>query len=147
MHKAIAGGYARTGNFQAAQSAYEVALKLNPVDSDALNNLANVQMRLKDPAAVKTAEAALANAPGNALLIDTLGWALFQNGQTDRALQLLRDARLRLPGNPEIRYHLAVVLAKTGRNAEAKDELDAAIKTNVSFESQAEARSLLLTLR
>jgi len=147
MQKAFANGHARAGNFQAARSAYEAALKLNPADPDALNNLANVQLRLKDPAAVKTAEAALASAPGNPLLIDTLGWALFQNGQPDRALQLLRDARLRLPGNPEIRYHLAVVLAKTGRNTEAKDELDAAIKSGIRFESQADAQALLSTLR
>lgn len=147
IHRAIADGHARAGNFQAARPAYEAVLKLNPADSDALNNLANVQLRLKDPASVKTAEAALASAPGNALLIDTLGWALFQNGQPDRALQLLRDARLRLPGNPEIRYHLAAVLAKTGRNTEAKDELDAAIKSGLRFESQAEAKALLSTLR
>ncbi len=61
------------------------------------------------------------NCTGKRLVIDTLGWALFQNGQTERALQLLRDARLRQPGNPDIRYHLAAVLAHTGRKTEARD--------------------------
>jgi Flp pilus assembly protein TadD len=147
MRKALADGLARTGSFAQAKASYEAALKQAPDDVEALNNLANVQLRLKDPAAVKTAEAALAKAPGNANVVDTLGWALYQNGQTDRALQLLRDARLREPGNPEIRYHLGVVLAQTGRKTEAKDELDAALKAAPAFEGRADAEKLLKTLQ
>jgi putative PEP-CTERM system TPR-repeat lipoprotein len=147
VHKALADGHARAGNFPGAKVAYEGALRLKPDDTEALNNLANVQLRLKDPGAVKTAEAAMASAPGNALVIDTLGWALFQNGQTDRALQLLRDARLRQPGNPEIRYHLAAVLAKAGRNNEAREELDAALKSGSNFESIVDARKLQSSLQ
>lgn len=147
VHKAQADAFARGGNFQAAQRAYEAALKVNPDAAEVLNNLANVQLLLKDPAAVKTAELALAKAPGNALAIDTLGWALFQNAQTDRALQLLRDARLRQPDNPEIRYHLAVVLAQTGRKNEAVEELEAALKSGSGFEGAAEAEKLLRTLK
>ncbi len=147
VRRALADGYARAGDFTQARPAYEAALKLSPGNVEILNNLANVQLRMKDPAAVTTAEAAMANAPGNALVTDTLGWILFQNGQTDRALQLLRDARLRLPGNPEIRYHLAVVLAKSGRKTEAKDELDAAIKSGVEFESLSAAKALVSTLK
>lgn len=146
LHKALADALARDGNFAAAATAYQTALKLKPNDAEATNNLANVQMHLKDPAAVKTAEAALALAPGNALIIDTLGWAMFQNGQAERALQLLRDARLRLPGNPEIRYHLAAVLSHTGRKSEAKEELDSALATGLDFESKAEAQQLRRTL-
>lgn len=146
VHKALGDGQARAGNFAAAKLAYQGALKLKPDDAQALNNLANVQLRLKDPGAVKTAEAAPASAPGDALITDTLAWALFQNGQSDRALQLLRDARLRQPGNPEIRYHLGAVLAGSGRNNEARDELDAALKLGVPFESSADARKLRATL-
>jgi len=148
VQKALANGYARQGNFAAAQTGYEAALKLNPDDADVLNNLANVHLRLKNPvAAVKSAELALAKAPGNAVIIDTLGWALFQSGQNDRALQLLRDARLRQPGNPDTRYHLAAVLAQTGRKNEAKEELEAALKMGNNFERAAEADKLLKTLR
>ncbi len=148
MQKALADGHARAGNFQAAGRAYEAALKLNPKDAEVLNNLSNVQLRLKEPAAaIKTAEAALAVAPGNPLISDTLGWALLQNGDTDRALQLLREARLRLPDHPEIRYHLAVVLAKTGRSIEARDELNAALRSGADFESLAAAKQMLSTLK
>lgn len=145
--KALADGYARTGNFAAARTAYQALIKITPEDGDALNNLANVMLRLKDPAAIHVAEQAVAKSPNNPNAIDTLGWALFQGGQTDRALQLLRDARLRDPGHPEIRYHLAVVLAQTGRKTEAKEELEAALKVGQGFESAADAAALLKTLK
>ena len=147
VHKAFADGQARAGNLAAAKAAYQAALEISPVDAEVLNNLANVQMRLNDPTAVKTAEAALASAPGNAMVTDTLGWALFLNGQSERALQLLRDARLRQPDNPEIRYHLAAALAKAGRKSEAKEELDHAIKSGLTAESLDAAKSLLASLR
>jgi putative PEP-CTERM system TPR-repeat lipoprotein len=145
--KALGDAHARAGNLQAAKTAYESGRTIKSDDAELLNNLANVQILLKDPSAVKTAEAALAIAPGNALLTDTLGWALFQNGQSERALQLLRDARLRQPDNPEIRYHLAVVLAKAGRTTEARSELETALKASRGgFESAAQAQALLKSL-
>ena len=145
--RALADTYARTGNFKSAKATYEELLKLQPDDSPALNNLANILLRLKDPGAVKIAEQAVAKNPNNANAVDTLGWALFQNGQDDRALQLLRDARLREPANSEIRYHLAAVLAKTGRKKEARDELEAALKPGTPFEGSTEAAALLKNLQ
>ncbi len=145
--KALGDAHARAGNLQAARLTYEAGRTIKADDAELLNNLANVQILLKDPSAVKTAEAALASAPGNALMTDTLGWALFQNGQSERALQLLRDARLRQPDNPEIRYHLAVVLAKAGRTTEARSELESALKSPPrSFESATQAQALLKSL-
>jgi putative PEP-CTERM system TPR-repeat lipoprotein len=145
--RALADGYARTGNFAAAKKAYEGLLKIAPDDSSTLNNLANVLLRMKDPSAITVAEQAVAKLPSNANAIDTLGWALFKGGQTDRALQLLRDARLRDPTHPEIRFHLASVLAQTGRRAEAREELEAALKDSQSFESARDAAALLKSLK
>ena len=147
VRRAVADGQARAGNFTLARAGYEGVLKLAPDDGHSLNNLANVLLRLKDPAAVGIAEQAVAKNPGSANLIDTLAWALFQNGQTDRALQLLRDARLRAPGDPDIRFHLASVLAQTGRKTEAREELEAALKTGRPFESSRDAQVLLQGLR
>lgn len=146
VRKALADGYARAGNLADARQSYQAAAKMRPDDPEVLNNLANVQLLLKDPAAIKTAELALGKAPGNALVIDTLGWALLQNGQSERALQLLRDARLRQPNNPEIRYHLGAALAQNGRTTEAKEELEAALRSG-AFENSADAKKLLQALR
>ena len=144
--RAIADGKARTGDFAGARTAYENLLKLAPDDANAMNNLANVLLRLSDPAAIKMAEAALAKAPGNANIIDTLGWVLLQNGQNERALQLLREARLRDPENPDIRYHLAEALARSNRKSEARDELQAALKSSRPFEHRGVAETLLGTI-
>ena len=147
VRKAVGDAYARAGNLAAARSNYEFVIKVAPDDADVLNNLANVLLRQKDPTAIKLAEQAVAKRPSNANAIDTLGWILFQNGQTDRALTMLRDARLRDPLNPEIRYHLAVVLSKTGRTREAREELEAALKGGRQFDDVADAQQLLKTLR
>ena len=147
MRKATADAYARSGNLAQARNGYESALKQAPNDVAVLNNLANVLLRMKDPAAIGIAEQAVAKNPANPNAIDTLGWILFQNGQAERALTMLRDARLREPGNPEIRYHLAVVLAQAGRKNEAREELDAALKSGRPFEFAAEAQALYRTLK
>ncbi len=147
VQRALAEAYVNQGQFKQAKSSYEALLKALPDDAPAMNNLAMVLTRLGDSAAVAMAERALAKAPNQAEVIDTLGWALFQNGQIDRALQLLRDARLRNPTNPDIRFHLASVLAKTGRKAEAVEELENAVKAGPSFDSFAQADKLLNELK
>ncbi|MGS0753381.1 XrtA/PEP-CTERM system TPR-repeat protein PrsT [Roseateles sp. GG27B] len=147
VQRALADAQARAGNFTAARRAYDAALKLHPDDADLLNNLANVLLRLKDPAALKVAEQALSLNPRNPLLVDTAGWANHLAGNKDRALQLLRDALLRQPANPEIRYHLAAVLAQAGRKAEARTELTQALKVGSNFESGADAETLRNTLK
>jgi putative PEP-CTERM system TPR-repeat lipoprotein len=147
VQRALADGLARAGNYAAARKAYENLLQTLPDDGQALNNLANVLFRLKDSSAVTVAEQAVAKSPGNAYAIDTLGWILFQNGENDRALQLLRDARLRVPDSPVIRYHLGAALAKTGRSLEARGELEAALKGNTAFEGSVEAAGLLRSLK
>ena len=148
--RALADSQARLGQFAQARSGYEAIVKQRPDDAPALNNLANVLLRLQDPSAVKVAEQALAKDAGSANALDTLAWALFKSGDpsaVDRSLQLLRDARLREPGNPDIRYHLAAVLAATGRRTEAQEEAQAALQGGRPFESVAEAQNLLKSLK
>lgn len=145
--KALGDAQARTGSFPAARRSYETALKLRPDDVESLNNLASTMTRQGEPAAAAVvAERALAKDPRNAAAIDTAGWAYHLSGNADRALQLLRDARLREPDSPDIRYHLAAALAKAGRKSEAKEELDAALRST-AFESHKEALALSQTLR
>lgn len=148
FRKAYADHLARAGDFARARHEYEAALKLAPDDAEALNNLANILLALKDTrAAVNAAEQAVARSPTQAIYADTLGWALFQDGKVEASLLKLRDARLRLPKHPEIRYHLAVVLAKTGKIAEAREELSVALKEHPAFESRSAASALLQTLK
>ncbi|MFG6431181.1 XrtA/PEP-CTERM system TPR-repeat protein PrsT [Roseateles sp. LYH14W] len=148
IRKALANHHARNADFARSKAEYEAVLKIADADAEALNNLSNVHLALKNPkAAIQTAEKALLIRPNNALITDTLGWALFEDGQTDAALIKLRDARLRAPNNPDIRYHLAAVLAKVGKRTEAREELTAAIRDYPSFESREAAKRLLDALK
>ncbi|MCQ9374463.1 PEP-CTERM system TPR-repeat protein PrsT [Methyloversatilis sp. XJ19-13] len=129
------------GQLREAKATLETVLKAGE-SAPVLNNLANVQWQLKDPRALQTAERAFKLAPGEPVVLDTLGWMLVQQGQMDAGLQHLREARLRDPANPEIRYHLGWALAKSGRSAEARQELDAALQPGVAFPG-AEAAQIL----
>ena len=144
--RTIGDGYLRAGNYPAARRTYEHLLQLHPNDASVLNNLAQTTQKQNDKSALTYAERATALRPGDPLFIDTLGWIHVQQGQLDRGLGLLRDARLRSPDNPEIRYHLAVALNKTGRNAEAREELGAALRSGADFDGIEDARRLQSTL-
>jgi len=147
MHKALGDAYARAGNYPNARRSYEAALAQQPTDAEALNNLANVLIHQNDPGATAIAEKALAQDGRNALVIDTAGWAYYKAGNKDRALQLLRDARLRDPTSPDIHFHLGTVLAQAGRKDEARDEIKAALEAGRPFEGLQDARALAATLK
>jgi putative PEP-CTERM system TPR-repeat lipoprotein len=146
VRRALADAQARSGNLAAARAGYEALVKADPGDAEALNNLANIMLLTNDPGALRVAEQALQRSPRTPHIIGTAGWAAYKAGQTDRALQLLRDARLRDPGNAETRYFLGTVLASTGRTTEAREELQAALRSG-PFPSAREAERLLATLK
>ena len=140
--KALGEAQLRANNLKAARLSYENVLKLNPNDLTALNNLAYLLVKDKDPSALVIAEKAYRLAPEDASINDTLGWALLSSGKPDKALHYLREARLRNPKSGEIRYHLASALAQLGKRDEARRELEGAFNGN-SFESQDAARRLM----
>jgi Flp pilus assembly protein TadD len=144
--RAAGDAHLQTGNLPAARARYEQALKLQGDDPAVLNNLANVLLRQGDRAALDAAERAHRRAPKSAAAQDTLGWILVQRGELEAGLRHLREARLRSPENPEIRYHLAAALAKAGRRDEARRELEPALTAHASFEGAQEARLLLQSL-
>jgi cellulose synthase operon protein C len=147
VQRALADAQARASNWPGARKSYEALLKLRPNDAEALNNLAQVLLAQNDAAsALKSAERAAALKPGAAHIMGTLGWAAHKAGQNDRALQYLRDARLRSPDSAETRYYLGATLAAMGRTSEAKTELAAAAQSSRPFAGQKEAQALLKTL-
>lgn len=145
--RVVADAHARAADWTAARRSYEAVLKNRPDDAEALNNLTHVLLAQKDPpGALKIAERAHALKPTAAHIIGTLGWAAHKAGQNDRALQHLRDARLRDPDSGQTRYYLGATLVAMGRVGEAKAELAAAIKSPRSFGAQRDAQALMSTL-
>ncbi len=147
VRRMLADSHAQRQQLPAAKRQYEALLRQRPDDAEALNNLANVLLLSGADGALPLAERAMALKPGAAHIIGTAGWAAFKAGQPDRALQLLRDARLRDPGNAHTRYFLGTVLAQAGRRAEAREELQAALKGSEQQSFAQDARDQLARLR
>jgi predicted Zn-dependent protease len=121
-------------------------LNFQPNNAEVLNNLAHVGLRQNDPEAIKHAEFAVKLASSDPAILDTLGWMLTGKGDLPRAIAILRDARVRDAANPEIRYHLASALARSGRIAEARAELEESLKDGREFDGRGEASRLLAEL-
>lgn len=100
----------RQGNWANAVDAYErILAATDGRNAMVLNNIAWAEGQLGNfDKAIGYGERALKEAPGNASVMDTLGWLLVQQGR-DRArgVQLLRDAAAKAPQNPTIQRHYA----------------------------------------
>ena len=132
--------------YKPAAATLENIVKRHPDHGAALNNLAWAYQQLKDPRALPTAEQAFKVAGTNAAVMDTLGWMLVEQGNTQRGLPLLQKAAATPAATPEIRYHLALALHKSGDKAGARKELETLLAQNKPFAQSEDARSLLKTL-
>ena len=68
-------------------------------------------------------------APEDASITDSLGWALYKQGRVNDAIEILQQAALKDPAEPEIREHLGDALFKAGRRYEARFAWNAALVT------------------
>ena len=132
--------------YKPAATILEDIVKRAPGNGAALNNLAWAYQQQKDPRALATAEQAFKVAGSNAAVMDTLGWMLVEQGNTQRGLPLLQKAAADASATSEIRYHLAVALHKSGDKTGARKELETLLAQNKPFAQIEEARSLLKTL-
>ena len=101
------------GNWKAADAIYTRLLRANP-DADSvilLNNAAFTRLELGDAAsAVALGRRALALAPDDPIVLDTVGWSLYKaQGPSGEALEMLRRAAAALPNNQRVAGHAAVV--------------------------------------
>jgi putative PEP-CTERM system TPR-repeat lipoprotein len=137
---------AKSGKDKQAIEQYERVLQKLPNDANALNNLAVLYHRTKDPRALATAERAYKATPDSPIFADTLGWILVDSGKTERGLELLQKAAAGAPSNLQIRYHLAVALAKSGDKIRARKELESLLASNKTFPQREAAQGLLKQL-
>ncbi len=111
-----------------------------------LSELAYAYTGNDDPdAGVVFARAAYHLAPMNPAATDSYGWALYQQGKTEPALQLLEKAASIAPDNAMLRWHLAQAQADSDRDALAAGNIRAAL-ADPAFTDRAPATALLKTL-
>ena len=132
----------RRGDWKAAAGIYRALVGSQSASALELNNLANILIMLGEPGALEHARRALALAPGDPLILDTVGWLTVKDGALEEGVRLLREARLRMPEHPEIRYHLAYALVGLGRRDEALRELGAALESQAAFNGRNDAEAL-----
>jgi putative PEP-CTERM system TPR-repeat lipoprotein len=132
--------------YKPAIAILQGVLKKDPNNPVALNNLAWAYQQDKDPRAVATAEHALKVSGDSPAVMDTLGWMLVEQGNTARGVALLQKAAALAPNAPDIRYHLAYALSKSGDKAGARKELDQLAAAKLPVALQDEVRSLRAAL-
>ncbi len=125
----LASVYQKMAEYDLAQPHYEYILNENESNAFVLNDLAWLLHKKGDSKALEYAEKAAVLQPENGAVLDTLGWILVQKGEIDRGEKILQKALVLTPNIPEIRYHLAVALAKSGRTDDARKALQELINS------------------
>lgn len=110
-HYHLATVYYAAGDLEKATEHYDHAIKLRPDSAEALNNLAYLytEQNTNISKAIELAETAVQLENNNASYIDTLGWAYYRSGQTDKALGMLLKANQLVAGQGEVLLHIGRV--------------------------------------
>ena len=148
----LANLYEQRGNRDKAKTLYGRALEANPDMWPAANNLAYLIAESAPHAAdlekaSQLAKQAFKLQPENPVVLDTLGWVAYRQGNLPLALNHIENALEKNRDSPLLNYHLAVVLHADGRNMEARSALDKALNTAEDFHGRAAAEQLLIKLK
>ncbi|WP_299855117.1 tetratricopeptide repeat protein [uncultured Roseobacter sp.] len=95
------------------------------------NNLASLLATFRsDPESLERATLIARRLQGTEVpaLMDTYGWILFRNGDTEGALEYLEPAAAGLPEDATVQYHLGRVYKELGRKDEALAQMRKAIE-------------------
>ena len=119
----------RQGKPQLLEKHLRHLLKLKPDHAHALNalgySLADRNVRLDE--AKKLITRALALAPEDPFIMDSMGWVLFRQGKLPEALKT-RETAYGIKADPEIAAHIGEVLWTLGRKDEASRVMMEAVK-------------------
>lgn len=136
--------YEQDGDFTRAAERYRLVLKAQPNSPVALNTLAyGLAVRQKSPEEAKPlAQRAVALAPNDPTVADTLAWIEHLLGNHVEAARLIARAAKGVPRNAEVRLHAAFIYAATTNLSAARAEFDAAIKISPDLANRDDVRQL-----
>lgn len=146
LHMMLGQSYWELRDIASAECFLRQSLAMAPDSPAVMNALgylyADENFNLRE--ALRLTQRAVDLAPGNAAIVDSLGWAQYRLGKCDEAVDtLLRAVRL-APDEPELRYHLGAAYAKCGRRAAARVELR---KSLLLDSERSDARKLLKSVQ
>jgi Flp pilus assembly protein TadD len=112
----------RLNRWPQAQADLRAALKLRPDEPELLNYLGYSLIDRGEDLKEATAmiQKAVAADPRSGAMVDSLGWALYRQGDYKKAVEKLEEAVELEAGDPEINNHLGDAYWKVGRRDEAQ---------------------------
>ncbi len=134
------------GDYRDAATHYETIAARLPRNAAVLNNLAWVYGHLGDPRAIETAKRAYAMSPDNPAFMDTYGCLLYRGGEQARGKELVQRAFAANPRDPQVAYHMAIVLVDANDPKGAQGILKGVVESKASFDGADEARKLYADL-
>ncbi|MBL8342224.1 MAG: PEP-CTERM system TPR-repeat protein PrsT [Rubrivivax sp.] len=134
---------ASQGDWARAEARFQQVLAREPQQVQALNNLAHALAAQNKPEGVKLAQRALALAPGQPPLMDTLAFAQAAAGQVTEALALQKAVVEMSPDEPEYRLSLARLQIRAGDKAAARETLGLLARRGAAWPRQGEVTRLL----
>ena len=122
------------GDYQQAIAAYQDALKLDPNDADAFNNLgASLYNARRYREASEAFQNAVRLTPNDADVLNNLGAVYYVLEQYDRALESFQKATAANPSSADAQYNLGNAYYMSGRNQEAAAAYRKAIQLNPGY--------------
>jgi cellulose synthase operon protein C len=142
--------YESQNNWDQAKALYQQALNLQPDNPLASNNLAYLMLQHGGnvDVALAMAQTARRGMPDSANAADTLGWAYFQKGVYQSAIDMFQES-LRLnekqgaADDPAVHYHLGRAYEKANQPRRAREQLERALKISPDFSDARKALSEL----
>ena len=133
------------GKIPEAKQVYEAAIKLDPNNGVALNNLAFLLAEHNGDLdeALSKAQRAKQLMPNTAEVSDTLGEIFLRKNMSDNAIGIFEDLVAKTPKQSTYRYHLALALKQKGDKPRAVRELNEALKYNPGKEERAKIQEEL----
>ncbi|MEM7408147.1 MAG: XrtA/PEP-CTERM system TPR-repeat protein PrsT [Pseudomonadota bacterium] len=147
MQFAIAQTAQLDGDVRKAETAYREILGRAPDFVPALNNLGMLLLKRAPDEGANLISKAYELAPTDAVVRDSYGWLLVQQGKLEDAISLLRTVVRQAPGLPDAKYHLAVALARSNLKVSARRLLEELLKRKESFSDRNAAADLLAELK
>lgn len=144
--------YQLSNDHSRAKQVYRTLLEANPTSWTALNNLAYLMGEYPESEAdirqaLVLAEKANRLKPGDPLVMDTLGWLYYRQGNYEKAGDLIAGALEQKPDQAILNYHLGMVRYRQGRAGEAESYLRKAVESEDRSAEKENARKVLESIR
>jgi Flp pilus assembly protein TadD len=150
----MGSAYEKKNDFAKARSAYEQALQLKPDDPVLSNNLAYVLLETNGnpDLALRLAQTARRSLPEVSNVADTLGWAFYQKGIYQSAIDMFQEAiklseKHKEPESATYHYHLGLAYAKTAQPALARQHFERVLKIDPKSSNADDSRKQLAQLK